>query len=287
VKLPNFLSDPQFNELRRQMGATSLGDLTLERGSERLTIAELEKLVSGGIDIQSLDEVRVLPDGTLAYKDRRVLLYIRDVSNYGRRAAGTEDLPKFHVSNCKTLREMRAKRRFNRYVVATRDDGKFQINLMQDRAAVRTSIEDLRVCQYCLGEIRYENFSYDLSSAVRKKIVSAFTVKRFFELWPVAPIDGTGLNSDATAPLNDYSGDFGLHASAAKERAGYRCAECTRDLSPKHLRQFLHAHHENGLKYDNRAENLRVLCIRCHSDQPDHGHMRGLPQYKAFLKHVA
>jgi hypothetical protein len=287
VKLPNFISDPQFNELRRQMGATTLGDLTLERRANRLTIAELEKLVTGGIDLQSLDEVRVLGDGTLAYKDRRVLLYIRDVSNYGRRGAGTADLPKFHVSNCKTLHEMLAKRRFNRYVVATRDDGKFQINLMQDRAPVRTSIEELRVCQYCLGEIQYENFSHDLSSPARQKIVSAFTVKRFFEIWPVALIDGTGLDSDATAPLNDYGGNFGLHSAAAKERARYKCTECARDLSPTHLRQYLHAHHENGLKYDDRAENLRVLCIRCHSEQPDHGHMRSLPQYKAFLRHVA
>jgi hypothetical protein len=286
VKLPNFISDPQFNELRRQMGATTLGELTLKRGAERLTIAELEKLVTGGIDLQSLDEVRVLDDGTLAYKDRRVLLYIRDVSNYGRRGAGAADLPKFHVSNCKTLREMRAKRRFNRYVVATRDDGKFQINLMQDRAPVRTSIEELRVCQYCLGEIRYENFSYDLSSPARQKIVSAFTVKGFFEIWRVALIDDSGLDTDATAPLNDYSGDFGLHASAAKERAGYKCTACAADLSSTHLRQFLHAHHENALKYDNRAENLRVLCIRCHSEQPDHGHMRGLPQYKAFLRYA-
>lgn len=39
--------------------------------------------------------------------------------------------------------------------------------------------------------------------------------------------------------------------------------------------------------YDDSAENLRVLCIRCHSEQPNHGHMRSLPQYKAFLEHVA
>jgi hypothetical protein len=285
VKLPNFISDPQFNELRRQMGNAPLGDLILTVGSDRLTMAELETLVTGGIELQSLDELRVLADGTLAYKDRRVLLYIRDVPNYGRRSR--DELPKFHVSNCQKLRDMRAQRRFNRYVVATRDDGKFQINLIQDRSETRTSFEELRVCQYCLGEIQYENFSHNLARATRAKIVSAFTVKRFFELWPVALVDGTGLDTDATAPLNDYSGDFGLHAGAAKERAGFRCTVCSVDLSPLSLRQYLHAHHENGLKFDNRAENLRVLCIRCHSDQPGHGHMRSLPQFKAFIRHVA
>src|SRR6476620_4947667 len=68
VKLPNFLADPQFEALRRQMGATTLGDLTLSISSERLTIAELETLVTGGSEIQSLDALRVLADGTLAYK---------------------------------------------------------------------------------------------------------------------------------------------------------------------------------------------------------------------------
>lgn len=287
MKLPNFLADPQFEALRQQMGAATLGDFKPTVGSERLTIAELETLVTGGIELQSLDELRVLADGTLAYKDRRVLLYIRDVPNYGRRGRD-ELLPKFHVSNCQKLRDMRAQRRFfSRYVVATRDDGKFQINLTQDRGEPRTSFEELRVCQYCLSEIRYENFSYNLARATRAKIVSAFSVKRFFELWPVALVDVTGLDTDATAPLNDYSGDFGLHASAAKERARYRCTDCAVDLSPSHLRQYLHAHHENGLKFDNRTDNLRVLCIRCHADQPGHSHMRSLPQFKAFLKEVA
>ncbi len=76
----------------------------------------------------------------------------------------------------------------------TRDDGKFQINPIQDRSETRTSFEELRVCQYCLGEIRYENFSHNLARGTRAKIVSAFTVRRFFELWPVALVDGTGLH---------------------------------------------------------------------------------------------
>jgi hypothetical protein len=50
-----------------------------------LTALELERLTSqDGLDI-SLDDLKVLEDGTLAYKDSRVLLYIRDVPIYGDR----------------------------------------------------------------------------------------------------------------------------------------------------------------------------------------------------------
>ena len=130
MKLPSFLEDTALNDLRTRMGGAELGTLELERRDRGLTVAELEVLITGGIDIRSLDEIRVLMDGTLAYKDRRVVLYIRDISDYIGGSSAIENLPKFHVSNCKKLKEMRSQKRFGRYVVAARDDGQFQINVI-------------------------------------------------------------------------------------------------------------------------------------------------------------
>jgi len=185
MRLPNFLMDASLNELRSKMEATQLGDLVLIPSPHRLTLAELERLISGGIDIESLDEVRVLQDGTLAYKDRRVMLYIRDVPEYGQHTQSIGALPRFHVSNCAKLREMRAQRRWFRYVVATREDGQFQINLVRDRGAINTRLKRLRVCQYCLGQLRYEGFHHDLPHSRREAIVEAFTPQNFFKNWPL------------------------------------------------------------------------------------------------------
>lgn len=281
MRLPNFIEHAELNELRRQMGAESLGNLKLVHSGNRLTIAELETLMTGGIDIQSLDEVVVLPDGTLAYKDRRVLLYIRDVSEYGRRGTGSDSLPKYHVSYCKKLRDMRSQQRYSRYVVAAREDGNFQINLIRD-ANIRSSVESLKVCQYCLGQLVYEGFSHNMSSGRRRAIVDAFSVARFFQIWPRDLLSADGLEGESTGPINDYTGDFGEYALATKTAARWICQSCQRDLGSQSMRRYLHAHHANGVKYDNRSANLVALCISCHSNQPGHGHMKMLPELAEY-----
>jgi hypothetical protein len=281
VRLPDFLGNTTLNDLRQQMGATTLGDITLALGEDRLTIAELEMLMTGGIDIENLDEVVVLADRTLAYKGARVLLYIRDVNDYGRRGSGIEALPRFHVSNCKKLQEMRAQQRYFRYVVAARNDGSFQINLIRD-GAIQTSVEQLRVCQYCLGELPYDNFSHEWPRARRLEVVAAFTVQRYFELYPRDLVTGDGLGDEATAPLNDYTGDFGKYATEVKRAAHWRCKQCRRVLEEPQMRKFLHAHHINGVKYDNSPANLACLCIDCHSKQPGHSHMGSLPELAVY-----
>jgi hypothetical protein len=282
MRLPKFIDHAGLNELRRQMDALTLGDLVLVQSRNRLTIAELETLMTGGIDIKNLDEVVVLPDGTLAYKDRRVVLYIRDVSEYGQRDGEPDQLPKFHVSNCQKLSEMRAQQRYSRYVVASRGDGNFQVNLIQD-GIVRSSLQRLRVCQYCLTQLGYEGFSHNMARAHRAEIVQSFTVPRFFELWSRDLISADGIADEATAPLNDYTGDFGVHALEAKMAARWVCQNCGRDLSARNVRKFLHAHHLNGVKFDNRKENLVPLCIACHANQPGHQHMKGLPELGEYL----
>ena len=85
MKLPNFYDFEPLNSLKERMGLAreDLGALDVHVGASRLTAAELERLTSqDGLDISS-DQLRILDDGTLAYKDSRVLLYIRDVSVMG------------------------------------------------------------------------------------------------------------------------------------------------------------------------------------------------------------
>src|ERR1039457_836726 len=131
MKLPDFLKDPDLNDLRARMGAVELGTFRLSVNPYRFTMAELELLIDAGIDVNGLGEGRPLPDHTLSYKDRRVLLYCRHVPGLGAGRALKTELPHFHLSNCPIVRRMRTAETISRHAVSAREDGQFQINLVR------------------------------------------------------------------------------------------------------------------------------------------------------------
>ncbi len=278
MKLPDFLEDKALNSLRAQMGADRLGRFEAKADGKRLTIVEIEQLTSKGIDV-SIDDVVVLPDGTLAYKDSRVLLYIRDLPQYGTHFK--KDLPKFHVANCRTLQDMREKKRWERYVVARRDDGYFSINRISG-SSVSGGLEQLLVCQNCLAALGFDGFDYSLSYNGRKAIVNSFSIPIFFDRYPRSLHVDSPLHDSESAPLNQYPDNFDAISSTLKIKRGWRCERC--EVHPQiNDRRFLHVHHKNGLKYDNRDQNLEVLCLRCHAQEPMHAHLKSLPEYQAFV----
>src|SRR6202035_852227 len=156
MKLPDFELDAELNSLRKAMGA-ELRDYSAAPSSSVLTIEEIERLADEGIEMP-WDDVRVLNDGTHVYKGRRVIVYIRDVAEYGARIS----MPKYHLAMCNTLNKMIERGRFKtRYVVATRDDGKFSIQRIRGDIFVKT-VEPLDVCQQCLDELNYKSFSLNM-----------------------------------------------------------------------------------------------------------------------------
>lgn len=283
MKLPDFTDDPALNALRRVMGA-SLRDYT-PPASVSPTEAEIETLSKSGIDIP-LDDVHVLPDGTLAYKNQRVVLYIRDVRHYRSHSIDERDWPRFHVANCDKLKEMRANKRYDRYVVATRDTGIFQINLVGEFNSKEKRDQALNVCQYCLSAINWDEFVARRKYAEeRKKIVAAFKLTNFYDLFGKTFIVEEPKHTDETAPLDVYDKNFNAIARKIKEKRGYRCGKCGCDFSNN--KRFLHAHHINGVKSDNSEENIELLCIAEHARQAYHGHMNNLAslaEYHEYLR---
>lgn len=278
MKLPDFELDAELNALRSAMGAV-LREYTSAPSSDVLTIEELERLAGEGIEIP-LDEVRVLNDGTHVYKGRRVIVYIRDVAEYGLRVS----MPKYHLAMCDTLNKMIEEGRYKkRYVVATRDDGKFSIQKIRGETAEKTE-QALDVCQHCLDELRYKSFSLRMPTSARTAMVRSFSLKGFFEefgkscVWAVPKFDAVH------APTNVYSPQFYRISKTIKERRGYRCeqAKCLIDLSESRYRKFLHAHHIDADKSDNHPSNIRLLCIRCHAEQFQHAHIKENPDYRLF-----
>lgn len=179
MKLPDFLKDPDLNELRERMGATDLGTFRLAVNPYRFTMKELEALIGEGIDLESLDQVRTLEDRTLGYKDRRVFLYRRDVPLPAERRPTAAELPHFHVANCANVRRLRAAPKPARHAIAARDDGGFAVNLLCG-TEVHESIERLPVCGDCLSELAFDGYSESLPGDLRVRALAGFTVTRFF-----------------------------------------------------------------------------------------------------------
>lgn len=282
MKLPNFIQSMEFNSLKTRMGipVDHLAPLSAIVVDSRLSEYELDRLTSEeGLDV-AFDEISILRDGTLAYKGRRVLLYIRDLANFGRR----DDLPKYHLANCKVLQDAQHSGRFGRrYVIANSTNGMFQINRISGgRITART--EQLNVCQVCMCRLRMEGFSWQLPKSERRRRVEKFRPEKFFDLYPIDLHSQLPQYDANEAPLNKYSNNFQEISSEFKALTQWHCQGCGADLSRSLLRKYLHTHHRNGDKSDNTRTNLRALCIECHAKQPQHSHVKNTPAYREFKR---
>lgn len=286
MKLPDFTKSLELNLLKRKMGIPDhvLGDLPFVMVPGAASKEEEIALESNeGLEI-SIGDVDVLEDGTLAYKNRRIILYIRDKITYG----GTYDDPRFHVSSCSVIRRMQSEGKIDRYVCYSKDSGEFQINVINGRSATKM-MKRLLVCQPCLDYLSYGSFSIAQPSEQRLRAVKKFSIKSFFEEHPKSFHVELPRYSVQSAPLNVYSADFLEISQRVRKARGWLCEakNCGLDLSRPHhreYRRYLHVHHKDGAKYNNSEANLEVLCLYCHSEQPNHYHMKALPEYKQFLK---
>jgi hypothetical protein len=193
-------------------------------------------------------------------------------------------MPKYHLAMCDTLNKMIEEGRYKkRYVVATRDDGKFSIQRIRAEIVVKSD-EALDVCQQCLDELKYKLFTRNMDRSRRVDAVRNFSLKGFFEefgkscVWAVPKFDAVH------APANIYSPQFYRIAKALKQKRSYRCerADCGIDLSGLQNQRFLHAHHIDADKSDNHASNIKLLCIRCHAHEFQHAHVKENPDYALF-----
>ncbi len=280
MKLPDFLLDVEMNALRRAMGipADQFGSFEANLPPNRLTLEELHKLSTGeGIDV-NFSELTILSDGTLAYKNSRVLLYIRDHEAY----QGEINPPRYHFYNCRTLRQMKDSGRFERYVVATEVTGSFMINIIEHRRH-RTERFKLSVCQNCLNGLHFDGFTLRDTRVRRERYVSHFLPQKFFNQYPQSLLIAGGQPSAATAPVNDYPENWGEISRQARLAADWTCSVCGLVLQV-HKKKYLHVHHRNGVRSDNRSTNLQVLCLGCHAEQPQHQRMKSTRVYSQFLR---
>ncbi|MCS5711960.1 HNH endonuclease [Candidatus Berkiella aquae] len=276
VKLVDFYKFAQFNTLRKLMQAELIQEFKFDSGISLLEEDFISRLDNEGIEIESLNEIEFRDDKTLGYKGQRVLIYIRDVNHYREEIK----LPKFHIATCETLEKMWKNKRSERYVLYRRENGVFQVNVMKD-SKIDIRYEKLNVCRNCLTHLNWENYTQERTS--RNAIVADFSISVFFKRFSKSLLTSLPSHDSDTAPVNDYPDDWDVTSKQLRIKAGYRCESCKVCLEDAGLRQYLHVHHIDGQKNNNTKHNLKVLCAKCHADEPDHGHMKSSHDYKQFL----
>jgi hypothetical protein len=212
-------------------------------------------------------------DGRPTFEGRYVLLYIKDTNKaMDVVTADPASLQKFHFFDCRRLDEMRAANRFQKYIATQRQTGDFLLHVTEPytRTLHQNVKARLPVCRYCLWAINYQDYRKSPQSR-RDEIVENFNIAEFFQKYSYSFRSEPSRTAE-TAPPNRYPVDWEDIAHEHKSRVHWRCQECPVDLSEH--RHLLHVHHINGVRTDNRTSNLRVLCVGCHSQQPQHQHLK-------------
>lgn len=283
MKLPDFSVNSDLDRLRQDMNA-SLAHWHAGWDKKHINIDDI--LVTSGIDIPP-DRIEIAKDATLEYEGRKVVVYIRD--QFCPSDSSREELSKFHVADCRTLQAMRLSNRYERYVVTTRRDGLFLVNFPDSNWIYNKneSVErELYVCKNCLSRLNYNNYRrYErrgYHDQRRNEIRNSFSLETFFNRYG-SQITIEPTHTDLSAPRNEYAENWNDVSQRYKAKTGWKCEKCRDFLDSPSLRKYLHVHHKNGLKNDNREVNLLSLCLRCHAEMPQHQYMKSRRDYKEYM----
>ncbi|TNC85287.1 MAG: HNH endonuclease [Thalassolituus sp.] len=224
---------------------------------------------TAGLEI-SLEELET-EQGLLGYRGRQVLLFIPD---HGSRAGnvfeGRSEGNKFHVADCQKLDEMRSNNRFGRYKATYNVSGKFEIFGTNGYRGEDISGEaELHVCKLCLGYLNYRSYK-NSTKADRESVYESFDISEFLSKY--STLFRSMPKREALVDMAGYADNWKDISRDLRDSRNWTCECCGVNL--RNTPALLHTHHINGVKRDNRPENLKALCIDCHRKQPQHDYMR-------------
>lgn len=196
----------------------------------------LEQIRNGEIEFAD-DGIFVNSDGVR----RQIFLYKRSyhLDLYGK--------PRFHIRKCSTIesfmladRSIPEYRRANTASVMVRD---------MDNGNRDTDVSDLPLCKFCL--------------AMAQEGYSGMDTSDFVEILKNAQEAET--EEDVEVDIFGYTKGWEMISRQFRQSHNYTCERCGIHIEDPFDQQYIHTHHINSRKTDNRLSNLQCLCIRCHS----------------------
>jgi len=222
--------------------------------------------------------VDILPDGTLV----QVNLYIatKNIDRYTLNTLLSKDLYKYHIYKCSTISQMFTSGRKHRYKVNSRNDGTFFFifNDYNGKILKEEKYQKLDICKNCLKKLQ-NNYPSDND-------VANFNLKNFHnQNYSFFDFDTSELEKGEDARPNVYTQQWREISTQLKTKRDYTCESCGWKPNSNYQKRFVHTHHQNGDKTNNGKENLKVLCIECHSNVDRyHTRIKYQDNYKEFIK---
>lgn len=199
----------------------------------------LSNIQSGEVEITDEGIFYVNPNTS---NKQQIFLYMR---NYNMADWGK---PRFHITNCTTLQALGTKRyrRANTGTVIVYDTS-------QERDV---EVSGLPLCKHCLKIIQ---------AAMQLDYGSDMTSDEFEQILRAAGED-TENDQEPDTDLEGYTWKWPKISEAYRTKRNYTCEVCGFHPENRMDRRFLHVHHKDGRKTNNRESNLQCLCIACHSN---------------------
>ena len=121
-------------------------------------------------------------------------------------------------------------------------------------------VSGLQLCGYCSQILasKFENESHNSTDFVG-------LLKQTENISP---------NENEEVDIFGYTKNWEQISQAFRHIHKFTCEHCKIQIVNPFDQHFIHTHHKNGNKIDNRESNLECLCIRCHSEIDDHHKLR-------------
>lgn len=181
----------------------------------------------------------------------RGFMYIKrpDILKFGK--------PKFHLLECQTIKSQRKNGRFHNHYFFSNTP---TVTLTDRETGKEYKNETLELCTYCKRLIKKQTSEVIMNTNYFKNIL----------------VNNNSNQKQIKSLVDIYGRPFNWNevSRAYKEQRNYTCEECGfggGDLDNDFDKRYIHTHHINSNELTNtHSDNLKSLCILCHSKQDLH-----------------